>query len=178
MAQKSKTTELKKYLAEMNEEALRAEILKLYQKLPQVKDYYNQDLMSESERQAMLDTYKKKIYRQFWTPSGNPKDPSNAEIKTLVSEFEKVAAFPYDIIDLLLYRVELTTEHANEFGGAADANYNASTTMFKKAMKLIQANGYLSYFQQRIEALFKFDNLDYSYIMDLESVYEELKGEN
>lgn len=178
MAQKSKTTELKKYLAEMNEEALRAEILKLYQKLPQVKDYYNQDLMSESERQAMLDTYKKKVYRQFWTPSGNPKDPSNAEIKTLVSEFEKVAAFPYDIIDLLLYRVELTTEHANEFGGAADANYNASTTMFKKAMKLIQANGYLSYFQQRIEALFQFDNLDYWYIMDLESVYEELKGEN
>jgi hypothetical protein len=161
MAQKNKTTELKKYLAEMDEETLRAEILKLYQKLPRVKDYYNQDLMSEAERQAMLDTYKKKIYRQFWTPSGNHKNPGNAEIKALVSEFEKVAAFPYDVIDLLLYRVEVMTEHANEFGGAADANYNASATMFKKAMKLIQDNGYLSYFQPRIEALFQFDNLDY-----------------
>jgi hypothetical protein len=39
MAQKNKILDLKKYLAEMNEEALREEILKLYQKLPQVKDF-------------------------------------------------------------------------------------------------------------------------------------------
>lgn len=175
MPQKSKINDLKKYLAEMNEEALRDEILKLYQKLPQVKDFYNQDLMSELERQAMLDTYKKKVYKHFWTPSGNPKDPRNAEIKALVSEFEKIAAFPYDVIDLLLYRVELTTEHANEYGGAADANYNASTTMFKKAMKLIQTHGYLSHFQRRIEKVLLYDNLDYWYIMDLKDVYEEYK---
>jgi hypothetical protein len=176
MAQKNKTNDLKKYLAEMSEEALRSEILKLYQKLSQVKDFYNQDLMNDAERQTMLDAYKKKIYRHFWTPSGNPKDPRNAEIKALVSEFEKVAAFPYDVIDLLLYRVELTTEHANEYGGAADANYNSSTTMFIKAMKLIQTNGYIAHFKERIENLFDYDNLDGWYIQDLQDVYQEYQN--
>ncbi|HRF41217.1 MAG TPA: hypothetical protein PK198_20635 [Saprospiraceae bacterium] len=37
---KSKLTELKKYLAELDEEGLRKELLKLFNKLPQVQEYY------------------------------------------------------------------------------------------------------------------------------------------
>lgn len=65
MSQKSKLPQFKKLIAEMDEVALREELLKLYTKLPIVKDFYNQDLMTEEERQVVLKTYKDKIYKQF-----------------------------------------------------------------------------------------------------------------
>jgi phage portal protein BeeE len=79
---KPKLSDFKKLLAEMNEEELRGELLKLFQKLEQVQTFYAQDLLSKEDRQKILDEAKKKINRQFWTPSGNPKmNTSNAEIR-------------------------------------------------------------------------------------------------
>lgn len=174
MSQKSKLPQFKKLIAEMDEVALREELLKLYTKLPIVKDFYNQDLMTEEERQVVLKTYKDKIYKQFWTPKGNPKMANNAQIRSLITEFEKIAVFPYDVIDLLIYRVETTTDHANDFGGTSDADYNASITAFKKAVKLIKENNLKSYFDARCKRIFQANNLDYWYIEQLEYLYEDL----
>lgn len=173
--QKSKLPQFKKLINEMNEAALREELLKLYTKLPLVKDFYNQDLMTEEERQVVLKTYKDKIYKQFWTPKGNPKMANNTQIRSIVAEFEKIAVFPYDVIDLLIYRVETTTDHANDFGGTSDADYNASITAFKKATKLIKENNLKNYFDARCQKIFQADNLDYWYIEQLEELYEEME---
>lgn len=175
MPQKSKLPQFKKLINEMSENDLREELLKLYTKLPLVKDFYNQDLMTEEERQVVLKSYKDKIYKQFWTPKGNPKQPNNLQLRTLVAEFEKIAVFPYDVIDLLIYRVETTTDHANDFGGTGDANYNSAITMFKKATKLIKDNNLKSYFEDRCKTIFEADNLDYWYIEELEDLYEEME---
>ena len=40
---KSKLSEFKQLLAQMDENELREELMKLYNKLPLVKDFYNQD---------------------------------------------------------------------------------------------------------------------------------------
>jgi hypothetical protein len=172
--QKSKLPQFKKLIGEMNEAALREELLKLYTKLPLVKDFYNQDLMTEEERQVVLKGYKDKIYKQFWTPKGNPKIANNAQIRSLIAEFEKIAVFPYDVIDLLIYRVETTTDHASNFGGTSDTDYNAAITVFKKAMKLVKENNLKSYFEDRCKTIFKADNLDYWYIEELKDFFDEL----
>jgi len=175
---KSKTADLKKLLEEMSEDELKQEILKLYNKLPQVKDFYNQDLMSEEERQVVLKGYKDKVYKQFWTSGGNPKGMiNNTTIKGVISDYEKIALFPYDVIDLLIYRVEVATDLADQFGGMADSNYNAAITAFKKAMKLIKDNHLMSHFEARCKKMLKAGNLDYWYIEQLEWLFEGEDGE-
>jgi predicted metal-dependent peptidase len=169
---KPKLADFKRFLAEMTEEELRAEMLKLFSKLDQVQGFYAQELMSESGRKAMLDEYKKKIYSQYWTRTGNPRSVSNAEVRKIIGEFEKVSVFPTEMIDLLLYRVETMTDWASQFGGAPDADYNASSTSFEKALKLMEKNKLEAYFKDRCNSLFLTDNLDYWYIEDLESLYE------
>lgn len=171
---KSKLSEFKKLIQEMSEKELREELLKLYNKLPIVKDFYNQDLMTEEERQVVLKAYKDKIYKHYWTPKGNPKHASNAQIKSLIAEYEKIAVFPYDVIDLLIFRVETTTDHANQFGGAPDADYNSAITAFKKAVKLINENRLKDHFEDRCKLIFRANNLDYWYIEELETIFEEL----
>lgn len=170
---KSKVSDLKKILDEMTEEELKQEILKLYNKLPQVKDFYNQDLMTEEERQVVLKGYKDKIHKQFWTSGGNPRGMiNNTTIKGIVTDYEKIALFPYDVIDLMIYRVEVATDMAEQFGGMADSNYNASITAFKKVMKMMKDNNLMSYFEKRCKQILKATNVDYWYIEQLERLFE------
>lgn len=171
---KSKISDLKKILDEMSEEELKQEILKLYNKLPQVKDFYNQDLMTEGERQEVLAKYKQKIYKEFWTSKGNPKGMvNNSTIKNIISEYEKICLFQYDLVDLLIYRVEIATDLANQFGGMPESNYNTSITTFKKAMKIIRENNFLAHFEKRCKNMFKATNLDYWYIDQLKHLFYE-----
>lgn len=175
---KPKLSEFKKYLDTLNEQELRAELQKLFSKLPQVQEFYAQELLSDSERKAMLEDYKKKIYSQFWTRTGNPRtDVSNAKIRQYISSFEKVSVFPSEVVDLLLYRVEVATEFANEFGGMPDADYNAASNAFDKAMKLIKEHKLIAYFRERCKALFQYKNLDYWYTENLMESFEEHTGE-
>lgn len=171
---KSKISDLKKILDEMSEDELKQEIFKLYNKLPQVKDFYNQDLMTEEERQEVLGKYKEKIYKEFWTSKGNPKGMiNNSTIKNIISEYEKIVLFSFDLVELLIYRVEISTEYAEQFGGMSESNYNTTITTFKKAMKLIEENNYRSYFEDRIKKILKAGNLDYWYIEQLEHLFYE-----
>lgn len=158
---KPKLTDFKRFLAEMTEEELRAEMLKLFSKFDQVQGFYAQELMSDSGRKAMLEEYKKKIYNQYWTRTGNPRSVNNAEVQKIIGEFEKVAVFPIEVIDLLLYHVETITDLANEFGGAPEANYKASSTSFEKALKLMAENKLEAHFKDRCGEIFEASNLDY-----------------
>jgi hypothetical protein len=170
---KPKLTDFKKYLAALDEAEVRDEMLKLFTKLPQVQEFYAQELMSDAERKAMLEDYKKKIYNQFWTRTGNPRNPSNVELRTLLTNFQKVSVFPSEVIDLFLYRVEMATEFANDFGGMSDADYNASISAFKKAIEMMVEHKLGDQFRIRCEALFRLDNLDYWYTEELEDLYNE-----
>lgn len=170
---KPKLSDFKKFIGEMTESDLRAELLKLFGKLPQVQEFYAQELMNETERKAMLDEYKRKIYSQFWTRNGNPRFASNAELRRLISDFEKVCVFPHELVDLLLYRVEIATENANSYGGMPDADYNAASTAFEKALKLMKQHKLEEHFRARCTELFRYDNVDFWYIERLEELFNE-----
>jgi hypothetical protein len=91
---KPKLSDFKKLLAEMTEEELRAEMLKLFNKLEQVQLFYAEDLMGKEDRQKILEECKTKIYKKFWTPSGNPRNNvSNADIRKIITDFEKFRLF-------------------------------------------------------------------------------------
>lgn len=55
---KLKQTDFKKFIAQMSEEEIRNELLTLFGKLPQVHDYYAQELMKPEDRKSVLADYK------------------------------------------------------------------------------------------------------------------------
>ncbi len=173
---KPKLSDFKNYLREMTEVELREELLKLFGKLTQVQEFYAQELLSGDDRKAMLDDHKKKIYNHFYTRTGNPRSPNNAEIRKRITAFEKASVFPIEVIDLLLYRVEVATAFASEFGGMPDADYNAAYNAFEKAMKLTKAQKLEDYVRVRCQELFKAADIDYWFIEWLEGSFEEHIG--
>lgn len=174
---KIKVAALKRYLAEQNETDLREEILRLFSKIKQVQDYYAQELMSSSEREAMLGEYKKKVEGHFYTRSGNPKNPDNAGLRALIKEFEQISVVKADVVDLVLYRVEKTVELADAYGGLAEGDYSAAVNAYVKALKLITAEKLESYFVDRCRGItYGKDNYDYYVQEALETLTEEYLG--
>ena len=149
----------------MSEAELREEVFKLFGKLNQVQEYYLPELASENDRKAVLEGYKAKIYNEFWTRGGNPRPiVSNSKVKQIIADFEKISAFPHELIDLILYRVRVATEYANTFGGMSDTDYNTSFTAFAKAMKLVREQKLEDMFREQCFELLKYDNVDGWYI--------------
>lgn len=134
---KPKLSDFKKLLASLSHEELKDEMLKLFQKLPQVQAFYAQDFSSPEDRQKILADYKNKIYNQFWTRSGNPKIPTGTALKLIIGEFEKVCVSQSELAELLLYRVDCCMEQANDLGGTSDSAYNTALTAFEKAVKIV-----------------------------------------
>lgn len=174
---KAKLSDLKRYLAEQNESELREEIFRLFGKLKQVQDYYAQELMPPAERQAMLNQYKKKVDGHFYTRSGMPKNPSNAELRRLMTEFEQISVVKADVVELLIHRVEKAIEFADDFGGMPDGDYNAAANAFEKALKLIIEHKLKDYFSIRCrEITVGKGNYDYYFKEMLEELTEQYLG--
>ncbi len=174
---KIKLTDFKKFLASLTEEEVRAEMLKLI-KLEQVQGFYAQDLMTDDARDKMLEEYKIKVGRQIITAGGNVKsDISNATIRKLISDFEKVASFQYDVIDLLIHRVEVTMEadHKTKHWGLKSGDYSAAQNAFERAVKLIEINNLLTHFETRCEALFERQGINNFFQLELYTIYRTIK---
>lgn len=170
---KPKIKDLRTFLDSLDEAELREEILKLFGKLTQVQEFYAQELMSDKERKAMLEGYRRKIHGYFWTRTGNRKRPSNAKLRELINNYEKVSVFPSEVIDLLLYRVETATAYASKLGRMPEASYKASYNAFKKAVELIALHQFEDRFQERCEAILKHKNVENWYIEMMETAYHE-----
>lgn len=170
---KAKLTDLKRFLAELSEAELREEIQQLFAKLPQVQAFYAQELLAPADRKMVVDELKKKIAGQFYTRMGNPKSPSNAELRKLISDFEKTAVVKADVVELLLYRVEQAVKFANEFGGMPDGDYNAAVNAFEKALKLIKSERLETWFEPRCREITSVGN---NYDWWFKEHLEELTG--
>ncbi len=143
---KPKLSDFKKLLANLSHEELKDEMLKLFQKLPQVQAFYAQELLGETDRRKILEEYKKKIYKEFWTSSGNYKNTSNSKVRTMITDFEKVCVSQSELVELILYRVDVALHRANEFGMSDDSEYNPALNAFEKALKIVEKERLFEYF--------------------------------
>lgn len=137
---------LKKHLQSLTQEDLVEEILKLAKRFKDVKAYYDMDLGGEARQKAILDDYKKKLDKDFVPRDGHP---SISKQRSLISEFKKISVFPYDVIDLLLYRVECGVDFTNSYGDMWEGYYDSIAGSYEEALKLIQKNGLKSHFLNR-----------------------------
>ena len=163
----------KKHIAALSEEDLRMELLKLFISVKEVPAFYAIGTQTPAEAAKAVKDLKAKIYKQFWTPSGNPRNISNATLRKDILAFEKSGAAPADLLDVLIYRVEMMTQYANEYGGSSDGDYNAASNAFDKAIELAHTHNLMTpEIKARCQTMFKADNLDWWYTNLLEEAFQ------
>lgn len=107
---KSVKTELNKYLKDLSRPELEKEVKKLYSKFKEVKKYYEMEFCEDTTE--ILNEYKDKIKQEYFPKRGFGK-ARNSVSKKVISDFKKISIFQKDVIELLLYRVEMMIEFTN-----------------------------------------------------------------
>jgi hypothetical protein len=172
MAKVNKNT-VAKHLEQLSAEELRAELLQLYGRFPNVKQYYQVEL-EEGSKSAVLDQYKAGI-RQAYFPKRGLGKRRNSISRRLISNFKKIAAFEYDVADLLFYRVECGIEAANKASKKqTQPYYSAILLTFDEGARLMMKLGERESFDPRIQGILKgADGMPYSFLFKLEDILKK-----
>ena len=132
---KIRKSELKKHLQQMTKEELENELLILFDKHSQVQEHYTQDLGSDQDRTRLLNSYKERIRKLF---GSFRRLPLVSGIRKIINEYKKVSIFPYELAQLLIYRIELTLEVYEEQGFLPTAFHNSTVNAFEELCEIIK----------------------------------------
>lgn len=126
--------ELKTYLNDLSEEELRAEIIKLHSKFQQVQEHYRMELTSDTAQ--ILNEYKARIEKEYFPSRGYGKARSG-EARKIESDFKKIAVFKKDVIELMLFKVEMMIQYSNKYGDINESFYCTLEKSYDNACKMI-----------------------------------------
>ncbi|MEY2984115.1 MAG: hypothetical protein RLZZ568_732 [Cyanobacteriota bacterium] len=152
-SQKLTQAQLKKQLGSYSPEDLIAEISELYRRFPEVKNYYQLKLSSQSESE-IVNEYKAKIKKEFFPARGMGRGRLSVAKKP-ISEYKKVCFNPTSLVDLMIYYVEQGVSFTNEYGDIGAAFYDGMESMFDQALKIVQENDLHDIFFPRCRAILK-----------------------
>jgi hypothetical protein len=143
---------LLKHLNKSDKEDIIREVVTLFDKFKNVKEFYKSELAGEGN--PMLSRYKRKIEEAYNKP--NPKErTTNINLNKLIKEFKKVSIYDRELADLMLYRVECGVAAIKRDNKRTSTFYNCIISTFEDAVKLIMADRSIDEFQSRINKIIK-----------------------
>lgn len=144
----------KKYVNSLEEEELREELLRLYNKLEGVKTFYKMDLGTDKDRKRVFDKAKKEIAKKYLTKSyRKPRRPRIQKVNKILAETRKSTILDYEMIDIYLFTSETALGFMREYDFFSDVLVNNICNSFEKAQNLIKDNLMEDEFKDRVEKL-------------------------
>ncbi len=143
---------LKKHLQSLTSDELVAEILKLVKRFKDVKTYFDMELGDSAQQAAIVEGVKQQIKKQFF-PARGYGNPKAAEVRKLISDFRKVSVFPFDVVDVLLYRVEQAVDFTNAYGDIDETFYTSAESAYEDALKLMSTHNLKDHFRNRCRTI-------------------------
>lgn len=166
------STELKQHLKKFGSANLLKDILELFQKYAEVKEYY-QIKLSSSGNLELCEKYKMKIKNEFFPARGLGKMRLSVARKAVV-DFKKMSTDVHCIADVMVYYVEMGVNFTKEYGDINEPFYNSMENMYEDAAKFVTKNkiaiNYMNRFRKMVE-----DTLDmgWGFNETLENIFEE-----
>ena len=143
-------TELKKYLKHKENKELIKEIVELFKKFSDVKDYYA-GILSEDDG-AVLNKYKKIIKDEFFPNRGFGKIRLSIA-KKAISNYKKVSDSKVGVAEIMLYYVQMGSEFTNTYGDINESFYESMENMYESALIYIRDNNLVSHFKQECKEI-------------------------
>lgn len=143
---------LLKHLDKSDKEDIIKEIITLFDKFKNVKEFYAAELSDNVN--PLLERYKKKITLAY--SAANPKERrTNLNVNKLIKEFKKISIYERELADLMLHRVEYGVAAFNRNSNRSATFYNCIANTFEEALQLISTGNYADEFRQRINKILK-----------------------
>lgn len=168
-------SKVKKELNKLTKEQIINVVGELYQKQSSVREYF--EFFLNFDQGKLLEKYKKNIDNAFYTRMGNPKLDLKAA-KTAVSDFSKLGVPAEYLAELYFYFVEIGTKFTHTFGDIDDKFYRTLENAFYEGLQILENEGLLNKFKERIETLeINAQGLGWWFSDTMTSIFMEFYGE-
>lgn len=142
---------LKKYLADLSKEELEEQVVELYDRLKEVKDFYT--FVFNPNEDKRIDEARFKISKEYF-PVGKRKPKKRRSVaQKLIKEFIKLGVEPVRIADLMLYNIEIAQTYNETAPITQEAFYRSMLKSFGESVKYIEYNGLETEFQERMKKI-------------------------
>lgn len=143
--------ELKKYIGELKKRQLEEQILDLYARFKNVKEYY--DFAFNPKEAKLLEECKFKISKEYF-PINNRKPKMRRSVaQKFIKHFKTLGVEPGIIADVMLYNVEVALSFTEEKFVKQDSFYVSMLKSFQEAIAYIYDNGLFKEMQTRIDKI-------------------------
>lgn len=143
--------DLKIYLQELNKKQLQEQIIDLYSRFKEVKEFY--DFAFNPQENKLIEECKFKISKEYFPLNGRKAKMRRSVAQKSLRHFKKLEVEPSLIADIMLYQIEIAQTYTSEKFIKSEAFYKSMLKSFKEAIEHINNNKLRNEFVQRLEKI-------------------------
>ena len=143
--------QLKSYLNDLQVDALREQILDLYDRFKPVKEFY--DFAFNPKEDKLVAEAKFKIGKEYFPPSGRKPKKRRSVAQKFIRNFMKLEMNPELVLDVMLFHIEVAQTLDMEIPLKQDAFHKAMLKAFEEAVAYKDLHGIRGEFTERTERI-------------------------
>ena len=143
--------ELKQYLKELNKEQLEEQLLDIYNRFREVKEYY--DFAFNPKENELLEQCRFAIGKEYFPLNGRKAKTRRSVGQKWIRKLKLLGAEPSLVADIMLYNVEIAQAWSGERKPAKEIFYRSMFKSFEEALVFIAENGLQRDFSLRMEKI-------------------------
>lgn len=144
---------LRKYIKELSKEQLEEQVMELYGRLKEVKEFY--DFVFNPNEIKRIEECKFKIQNEYFPVSGRKPKKRRSVAQKYIKTFIKLGMDPVYIADVMLFHMETAIRYSIEFPVKQEAFFVSIQRSFTEAQKFFLAHGISNDLQERLDEISK-----------------------
>ena len=142
---------LKKQLSELDKNALEEQIMELYERIPEVKTYY--DFIFNPKEDKLVEEAKVKISNEYFPTRRKRARKRRSIAQKYIKHFKTLGMNPVLLLDVMLYNIEIAQTFAQATTPQPDAFYKSMLNSFKEVIQYATYHHLLEDEANRIERI-------------------------
>lgn len=143
--------ELKKYISDLTKEQLEEQIIDLYKRFKDVKEYY--DFAFNPKEDKLVEECKFKISKEYFPVNSRKAKMRRSVAQKYIRQFKTLGVDSWIIADIMLFNIEIAQTYSSEHYIKQEAFYLSMFKSFDEAIQYISENRLNNDFQERINKI-------------------------
>jgi len=143
--------DLKLYLQELNKKQLQEQIVDLYARFKDVKEFY--DFAFNPNENKLMEECKFKISKEYFPVNRRKAKMRRSVAQNYIRHFKRLGVESSLIAEIMLYHIEIAQTYSAEKYVKQEAFYKSMLKSFNEAITYIHENGIRNEFDSRLQKI-------------------------
>ncbi len=143
--------DLKLYVHDLNKEQLQEQLIDLYTRFKDVKEYY--DFAFNPNENKLIEECKFKISKEYFPHTKRKAKCRRSVAQGYIRHFKRLGVEPSLIADIMLFNIEIAQSYSSEKDTIKEAFCNSLLKSFEEAINYTSENVLTNEFSDRFEKI-------------------------